>query len=204
MSRPAIIALIVFLFSLAYATTRYIVFGTVAIEQLPVYIVNKAVAVTGLGLLAGARFVRERQVGRTLGLIGASFIGLHTLLSLMILQPACFPRLHNAAGKMTGSAELSMLAGAVALGLLAIMLWSSPRRDEGEAGAPAEEIPPLARVVLAAAALHSLVLGYAVWRKPGEWPGGLPPITMISFLIAVAGLLPVGGRKRVIGSNLGN
>jgi hypothetical protein len=200
-SRPPIIALIAFLLSLAYAITRYIVHGTVAVEQLPLYVFNKAVALTGLGLLALARFVRDRQAGRAFGLIGASLTGLHALLSLMILQPAYLPKFYNPLGKMTGTAELSMLAGGLGLGLLAIMLWSAPRREGGEAAA--ENLPSLTRAILAAAALHSFFMGYSVWRTPNEWPGGLPPMTLISFLVAVAGVIHSNATKKAMGHNSG-
>lgn len=41
------------------------------------------------------------------------------------------------------------------------------------------------RAVLWLSGLHVLIMGFAGWLTPGKWPGYMPPITMISFLIVV-------------------
>jgi hypothetical protein len=42
---------------------------------------------------------------------------------------------------------------------------------------------------LAATAGHVLVMGLSGWLTPANWPGGLPPITLLAFLVAVWPLL---------------
>ena len=37
--------------------------------------------------------------------------------------------------------------------------------------------------------LHVFFLGFKGWFTPVEWPGGMPPISLLSFLMAAAGLL---------------
>lgn len=53
-----VLLLIILAAGLAYAVFRYVVFGTIASANIPVYVVNKAVAITaaaGLFLAGGTR-----------------------------------------------------------------------------------------------------------------------------------------------------
>jgi DMSO/TMAO reductase YedYZ heme-binding membrane subunit len=46
-----------------------------------------------------------------------------------------------------------------------------------------------AYVALGLTALHIGVLGWQGWFAPSGWPGGMPPITLLSFAAALAPLI---------------
>lgn len=200
---PALVSLGVLLASFAYAALRYVVFGDVSVDQLPVFVMNKALSIAGLVLIAlavGARPIAGavpaaswlRRDRRALGMAGLAFAGVHTVLSLLLLDPAYFGKFYAAgAGRMTLAAELSMLAGAVALALL---VWQSRITCGGTAGDDASRRASACRRwlgtgVLALAGLHVGFMGLPGWFTPADWPGGLPPITLLSTGVAVLGVI---------------
>ncbi|MCP5115457.1 MAG: hypothetical protein GY953_31915 [bacterium] len=42
---------------------------------------------------------------------------------------------------------------------------------------------------LACVAAHLGVMGFAGWITPSEWPGSMPPITLLGFLAAITPLV---------------
>ncbi len=190
--------------SLAYAIVRYNVFKGVPWEQLPAYVVNKAAAVSAVTLLAGsylagrgipleARDPERRLVAKFLGLCGFWAAGLHAILSLALLSPAYYPKFF-AGDKMTFAGELAMLAGALGLLGMALPAASSlPNMEEALGRRWWRRAQRGGYLALAMAAAHTAAMGLPGWFRPGEWPGGLPPITLIGFLIAA---LPLAARLR--------
>jgi hypothetical protein len=175
----------VFLASLAYAVVRYNVFSTVEWQQLPVFVTNKAISVAGLAMLGISRVVVDKGRRKQLGLVGAAFSGLHVLLSLMVLEPSYLAKLYLPSGTMTGSAELSMLTGAVATVLLGWLLYATVQRPLEVQSSGTSLVRGLGRFVLVLVAAHVAFIGWAGWLDVAKWPGGLPPITLLSFAIAL-------------------
>jgi len=192
------------LISFFYAVLRYNVFKGVPWEHLPLYIVNKAVAVSAVVLLASSYLIgkwispfsedpeRQRLLAKFLGLCGFSAAGLHAILSLALLSPAYYPKFFGMDEKMTFAGELAMLAGALGL------LWmagpaagSLPNMQEALGRRWWQRSQRSGYLALAMAAVHTTAMGFSGWFRPTEWPGRLPPITMLGFLIAV---LPLGAR----------
>lgn len=171
--------------SLAYAVVRYNVFKGVSWEQLPVYVTNKAIAVAGLVLLGMSRLVLEVRRRKQLGLVGALLTGLHVLLSFMLLDPSYFPQHFLPSGMMRWTGEASMLTGAIASALVGWLLYTTANRPVDTQVRGASLLPGVARVMLALVAAHVALLGVSVWLDVGTWPGRLPPITLLSFLLAL-------------------
>jgi hypothetical protein len=179
MGRSWIVAAQVMLVAMGYAVVRYVLLGGVSADRLPVFITNKAVAVVGLVILGAASLVSGAQRA-AFGAIGFGCVLLHLLLSLSVLSPAYLAKLYTADGRFTAAAEWSMLAGAVAA-LVLYMLSTAPAKPTG-----ARSLRPGAgQLVLALTAVHVLAIGYPSWSQPNTWPGHLPPITLLSFVIAV-------------------
>ena len=194
--RPAIASSIVLLLCFAYAVARYVVFGEVSPDHLGVFIMNKALSLAGLLLIAlavGARPISRvlpaagwlREDRRAIGMAGLGYAGIHTVLSLMLLGPGYFAKFYDTqSGLMTAAAEWSMLAGAVALALL---IWQS-RINGGAQGNASAQRRWLGTGVLALALAHVGFMGWPGWWTPNTWPGGLPPITLLSAAVALLGV----------------
>jgi len=187
---------------LAYAFLRYVVFQTGNAPHVPAYVVNKAVSLSGLIFLAWSRCYASPQRRRSLGTAGLVLIALHLGLSITILTPSYFPKFYLGTGRMTWQAEFSMLMGMVGVLLLG-SLWAASRQTD-----PAEQSPArglrrfFGRLVLLSTALHVAFMGYSGWLRPETWPGGLPPITLLSFLVALAGLA-WPGKNNVLAGHAG-
>ena len=92
----------VILLSILYAAIRYNIAGDVAWDQFPLYIINKATALSGVVLLGLAGLQSSSQNRHQVGLLATGCLGLHCVISLMLLSPSYFPNLYQ-----TGSDTLS-------------------------------------------------------------------------------------------------
>ncbi len=184
-----------FLAYLAYAVVRYNVFKGVPWAHIPVYVVNKAVSLLAITLLAvavaGRRLVRGSQaktseLRRWCGLVGLALAGLHVLMSQAILTPEYYGKLFGGDRSLTLAAELAILSGALALVVLVSYAWrtmaSSGASPQGDRTTSDRR---LGWTVVTLSALHCAALGAGGWWPPSSWPGTLPPITLIAVSIAV-------------------
>jgi hypothetical protein len=167
--------------SVVYATARYNIFKGVPWNDWPTYTLNKALGLSALLLLVFS-VIRKRSAeghsnGRTLGMASV-FASMHVLLSLTLLSPAYYETLFLR-GKLTGAAGLSMVLGAAAAAVMA-----AGKRTHGaqDAKGGVRNLAILAFVV----GIHATLQGIAGWFVPSKWPGLMPPITLISFLLGLA------------------
>lgn len=199
MGRRVSTILILFV-GLVYGLLRYHkgLFGESNTEQIPIYIANKAISFAALAMIALAVAARPlsawlpgllgwlEQDRRRVGLIGFALAGVHTLLSLAILNPAYFDKLYQPDSRMTLAGELSILTGATAM---VILVWQSRLpATHGQGSDNRRVLRRLGLWVLALTAAHAAALGWTGWLQPSGWPAGMPPITLLSFVVAVAGL----------------
>lgn len=174
-----------------YATLRYNVFKGVPWTDWPAYTFNKAIAVGSLLLLAAATFrlVRRRSsIAILMSWAGALALA-HSLLSFALFNPGYFPRLFED-GKLTFLAGLSITLGA---GVMAVMELGA-RRSAG--WTPALQSKALAFTAFATG-LHAALPALNSWIEPRAWPGGLPPLTLISFAIGLAALTAWKFRRKL-------
>jgi hypothetical protein len=172
--------------SLAYAILRYNVFGTVSWEQLPLFVGNKAIAVTSLVLLGMSRLVVDRPRRKALGLTGLSLAIVHVLLSFVVLDPAYLGSHYLDTGRLRWGAEVSILTGALATALLLWLGYTTAIKPVERQSGALGLLPGIARMMLVLVAVHTAALGYVVWFDTSTWPGTMPPITMLSSLLAIA------------------
>jgi len=176
--------------AVAYATVRYNVCKGVAWSDWPVYTLNKAYALAALVLMltfvVRTRLAQGMWQGRDLSAAGL-FAGLHVFVSLILLSPAYYDKLYLQ-GRLTASAGFAMLLGAVAAAMLAA--GALRRGGQGAVGG----VMPVALLAFIAG-LHAGVQGFAGWFAPLKWPGLMPPITLISFLLGAAAVVVAGGSK---------
>lgn len=187
--RPAawLTLLVVLAVSGLYAVLRYIVFGGVPVEHIPVFIVNKILAVSAAGglLLAGLAGARGKACDLAFWARAAGTLATgHTLLSLAILNGSYFAKFF-AEGKLNLIGELMILLGALCS--LAMLPWLRAVGDRTARG-----IGVLVALLLAG---HVLVMGYAGWLTPAKWHGGMPPISLVGFVLALAAAMLLAAGK---------
>jgi hypothetical protein len=196
--RPVLLAIVSLAVSSVYAVLRYhdAFFGVHRADQLPLYIFNKAVSFAALAMIAlavGARLVARLSGGRlgwfkherrSIGFIGFGFAAVHAGMSLAMLSPSYYGKLYLESGKMNLWGELSMLAGVAGIALL---VWQAklPQANEGDGR---RSLRWLGLGVLGLTAAHVGAMGWPGWLEPATWPGGLPPITLWSFVVALVGV----------------
>lgn len=186
---------------LAYAVLRYNVFQGVEWMHLPLYIVNKSVALAGIIFLAlayltgkmssrpsaGAEY--RRAQAKFLGLTGFSMLSLHFLMALILLSPANFEKFFHPSGTFNWTGELTLLFGVLAYGCLMFpAIATLPYMYDAlglERWLRSQRLGYLALVLGCA---HTFTMGYAAWFNWAAWPGWLPPMTLLGFL---AGLLAI-------------
>jgi hypothetical protein len=173
--------LTVLFFTFAYAVVRYAGFGHVSPVHIPVYILNKAVSMTAayslmmasLGVMRGQKDVFDFWRKAAMNLV---FV--HVIMSLAVFNKAYFPKWFE--GEMMNlTGELTLLMGALGVYCLWRLLTF-------------EMTPKVRRIMMisvsALVAMHLFVMGYDGWLTVQKWNGGLPPITLLSFLLVVASL----------------
>ncbi len=186
----------VIILSLAYAIIRYNIIKGTPWENLPLFIFNKAFAlasviIIGLSFVLGPlaklspkKFSQKLFLRRSLGLIGFTIAALHALISLLIFSPSYYPKFFNETGKLTLEGELSMLFGALALFIFAIVAITSLPSIENKMNKKHWlSIQRSGYLAFFLVLLHVAFMGFKGWLVPADWPGGLPPISLIAFVI---------------------
>lgn len=181
-------ALLLWGLAFAYTFTRYTIFGPVPADQAFLYLGNKSLSLAGVALFtlsfAVARQGRPLLAGQ-LGAIGSGVAFVHVAASLSLLAAGTFSKLHLSEGRLTISAQLMLLAGALAVGTLS---WEHTRASKVSAH-------QIYRAILAMIVAHVTALGLSGWLQPAIWHGGLPPISLVSALIGLLGLAMGFGLK---------
>lgn len=169
-----------------YATLRYNVFKGVPWVQWPVYVVNKSLGLTALGLLVWLLAMQRRGGGRPTPAssgVASALVGCmlaHVFVSLAILTRAYYPK-YFAGDTFTLAAGFSWLLGGAATAGLFLRL----RRCA--AGVPGDAL--VLGAWGAGVGIHAAVLGFSGWFQPWSWPGYMVPITLISALMGAAALI---------------
>ncbi len=176
---PAILTVL----TMIYATLRYNVLKGVPWSDWPSYTLNKAFAVGSLLAIVAAviRLARRGNGSTTLLVWGGVLALAHSLLTFALLDPIYYPRLFHE-GKLTAAASVSLTLGAL---LIAVMELGARRA--------ANWSPRIRQASLALIAfgtgIHAALPATSTWLNPAAWPGGLPPLTLISFVAGGVSLL---------------
>ena len=182
---------IIFGVSLAYAITRYQIFGSVPWKELPFYILNKALSLSAFLILLFALSLKAMQkkgwiidislIDSRASLAKSGFLLLivHVFMSFLLFRSSYYGKFFADDGSLTLYAGLSMLGGVLAFVLLwsiqsdrdkhtDVLLFTSPRK--------------FISLLLFLLAIHLFFMGYEGWLKPMAWHGALPPISLVAFV----------------------
>lgn len=199
----------VFVLAIAYAVLRYHVAGPVPWKDFPFFILNKGISLAAFVLIAcNFGFGPLRNVGvpvpeswlaarKAVGMTGFLLVLVHALMSFLLFKPAVYGNFFSQDGTLTLFAGLSMLTGVLAF----VVLWAYNlsfqtflREDKVFISFITSRRFLLVAFILGGA--HLLFMGYAGWMKPGDWHGGLPPISLVAFAVfAMAYIVNLFGRK---------
>lgn len=173
--------LLISFFCSLYTIARYVIFAGVDPIHMPLFLANKAIAMaaalflfcTALNNTRG-NFKRTAYWGRT----SLDALRLHILMSLILYSQAYYGKFFIVDGKMNLTGELMLLFGILA----AYAFWAirGPVLDDKV------RLRFLHLIASGLVALHLLVMGWAGWLKIDKWPGGLPPISLLSFIFAIS------------------
>lgn len=176
--------------AVSYTLFRYIIFGPVSPEHLPSYLFNKAASMMSLLTLAVAAQAFHRkniEAVKYWGTISLHCVVLHILFSLILLGSNYYPKFF-AEAKMNLKGELIMLFGTLAT----YCYWRLSRPDSALNQNKIKILQLLAALFVGA---HLFTMGYAGWLTPHKWHGGMPPISLVSFALAIFALVRFSGEN---------
>ena len=165
-----------------YAIIRYVVFGQVSPIHMPAYILNKSVSMASVFFLFCAALNHAKGQVEKIRFWGAAslhFAYIHILLSLALLSSDYYPKFFGTE-KMNLTGEFTILFGVLA----AYCFWIA---RNGKSVLMRLRIPQLLSSLFIAG--HLVTMGFGGWLKVEKWYGGLPPISLISFVFAVISLM---------------
>ncbi len=178
-----LISVVLFFTTFIYAYIRYILYGPYSFPQDFFHILNKSLSFTSAILLflivLNSKNLNRKVWGKTL----FWFVNLHIILSLILFFQGYYDK------KFSQNALKSI--GSVFWGLLAyfylIKLFFSIKKGEIQPGGSLyfKKIGLLLMLLL----LHVIFWGLNAWFQPRNWYGQLFPITLISAIIILTGLI---------------
>lgn len=196
------VSLVVFLLCFAYAFVRYNIVRSVPLEEVPLYISNKAMAFSatiliGLSFLLGplARFfpgvfVKHLQLRKSVGLFGFGLASVHAIASLILFDPSYYPRFFLESGKLTWIGESTMLFGILAFVIFGVVSISSLPDVAARMGADKwKTIQRLGYLAYILVLLHVALMGYGGWFRASSWEYGMASITLVASAFIVFVLL---------------
>jgi hypothetical protein len=174
-----VVALTIVGVSIAYALLRYVAYGSVELANAPSFLFNKAVAmatVAFLCLLAWAKLRQDAPSQKFWAKASLHATVVHVVLSCALLSPGYYPKFFGL-DQLNLLGEVTILLGS----LSAYCFWVLSRgRDLSERGR--FWFMQLALWLIAG---HLLAMGFKGWLTVGKWHGGLPPISLLSFMLVV-------------------
>lgn len=187
-----VVLIIVFL-CLIYAFVRYNIVRSVPLDNFPLFIANKSIAMAatiliGLSFLLGPlarfwpnQFVSQLYLRKHLGVIGFALASLHAIMSLALLNPAYYSKFYVEGGKFNLTGESSMLFGILAFLIFsAISITSLPPIERHMHPGQWKFIQKIGYLAYFFVLLHVTIMGFSGWFRADSWQYGLASISLIS------------------------
>ncbi len=191
-----------FVFFFLYAISRHHIFKGVDWFFVSSYTLNKALAWTALTSVALSYSIsslakldkpwalENKGVVKYLGQWGFIMGMVHAVLSLRITTPVFFANIYDSNLEFNTTGNLLILFGILTLSALIMPGISSlPSVRESLKDDKFKKFQKLGYLALIFGATHVFVVGYSGWFSMSNWHGYMPPITLLSFLIALVPLV---------------
>jgi len=196
--------------SILYAVVRYNIVGTVLWKDLPIFVMNKGIALSALVLLTfNFSLSPLKNIGvhisdnwldsrKSMGITGFVFAFIHLFMSVFILNPKYYSIFFIDDGTLSLRGGISLFGGILSFVLLWIYNISFKPILKHEKKIK-EMISSRSFFVygMLFTGIHLFFMGYTGWTTLSKWQGGLPPISLISFVIFAFGyLVNLVGREK--------
>ncbi len=187
-----IIVVSIFLFALLYSIVRYNIFKDVPWTDIPLYVMNKALAFAAIIYVAIYIILEKRdhhELSTKIRKYATNLVYTHLTISLIILTPSYYQKFFDGM-KFNLIGQLSLLTGVLALGLMNSLRFAKTLNSKSSASFIRKFG---AEILLFLISLHLFIMGFKGWLTPGSWPGGMPPITLLAFIVS---LVPLFVKKK--------
>ncbi|GGW23404.1 hypothetical protein [Arenibacter certesii] len=192
---------VVVIIAIGYAVLRYHLKGDVPWKDFPIFVLNKGVSLGAITILTLCVSIRPlstlgivvfstRAAKKLLGISGLLMTILHVLLSLLILNPSYFNVFFEENGTLSARGGISLLAGVISFMMLVV--YHQCFKNGGVGKERLVNFLTSSKFILGLLllfGLHLFFLGYHNWMNFANWKGGLPPITLVSFVVISLGVL---------------
>lgn len=199
--KTSAIVFIVFGLCLAYAIVRYNIVRSIPFDNLPLFIANKAIALSatiliGLSFLLGPLahvwkgLIPHLYLRKHLGVIGFGVAALHTLMSLVLLDKTYYPKFYTESGKFNLMGESALLFGILSFLIFSVIaITSLPPIEKHMHPGQWKLVQRMGYLAYFFVLLHVTVMGFAGWFNPDSWKYGLASISLIAALFIIFVLL---------------
>ena len=196
-----LIILSTFALTLGYAVLRYNIAGQVAWSRFPLYVMNKAIIFSGFilllinytSMLPLKKSSLKQEVLKHIGISGFLMIILHAIISILLLRPAEYPKFFDA-NQLNFFAGISILTAVIAVVLL--WIYNMSFKILYKESFTVKQQRTIFSTVLILSGFHLFFMGYKGWFAPAKWFGGLPPISLLSFLFLLFAFFIYAFRKK--------
>jgi hypothetical protein len=183
--------IIIYIISLIYAIVRYNVFGNVPWNDVPIFITNKAVALTVMILLLFSHYQKENVlvVRKRLLKVIFALTSWHVFISFVLLSPHYYGKFYyNDVLSITGYAVVTF--GIVAYtGILSLNSENLLKNRIANFTISESYKKIIRKLIPIFIAGHLLFMGAKGWITPEKWYGYLFPISLISFILLLIYIL---------------
>lgn len=178
-----IFTILLFLLFYTYAVLRYH-FGKEVSWNDWLFIFNKAIAWMGFTLIA-LSIIKQSQLKRfnlsrkSLGMTGFVFAFCHAIFVLILFNSIHYPKFYT-------GIEINFLGWiSLCIGIISLLIFTFPFIAALKNYPNKSKVFRLGKYGVLVNLFHPLVIGFAGWFSPSEWPYYLPPITMLAVLTGI-------------------
>ena len=178
---------IVFLVSVIYAIIRYNVFGKVPNSAIPLFVFNKAISMLALYFLGLSFFhsfnqKNKKNTSKYYGLMGLYASWIHIIFSLVNYLLGHYQKLRLPSGHFLNTTGIIAILAGIICTIFLYKIWKMRKTCRINWF---QRLNLLAKYSFMAIFIHLLFLGGSSWMNTSNWPGYLPPITLLSVLFVL-------------------
>ncbi len=211
LNHASYIIILTTIISVFYAVLRYNIMGDVPWKDLPIFVLNKGIALSALillifnfslsplknmGINIPDQWLKSRKI---IGITGFVFAFIHLFMSISILNPNYYAVFFVDNGTLSLRGGLSLFGGIISF----VLLWVYNISFK-----PVLKHKKKIKTIVTSRSffvygmlftgVHLFFMGYTGWATFYKWQGNLPPISLISFVIFALGyLINLLGRRQI-------